>query len=755
MRLVRSDDLFRPTASTRTLFAVRILALAGALAALPAQNAAAQAVRSAPFRPELHSHRVDQPPVIDGLLDDEAWKGAPLETGDWLSYNPLHGDGIPQRTRVWIAHDRDYLYFAFQCDDPEPDRIKTSITRRDNIWADDWVGISLDALGTGQSSYHLMVNPSGVQLDMLNSVAGDEDDSPDYVWDSSARRNQAGYAVEMRLPLQTIRFPGGRNVRMGILFWRRISRTGVSVAWPPLEPGKWVFEKHASLLFDELQPRLPREVIPSTTYARNQSREAPGRWGAVDDKGDAGLSAKYGIRPTVTLEATVNPDFSQVESDAFQVEVNQRFPIFFSEKRPFFMEGAGIFKLAGQGNDNSLQQAVHTRKIVDPIFGAKLTGSTGRLTFGTLSTVDQGPGRNLPSGDPDTGKDGVVNIVRGQYSLGPSNYVGGLATDSEFAGGFNRVVGADLSWRVNSTQRVTGFLLGSSSRAPHAASSRSGVGAQAGYEYSTRRLVLLGYGEHYDRDFEMQTAFINRVGITSGWGYAEYSFYPDKAKYPWVRRISPFSFTQGGRDRIAGGNELLQVSGVRLRLTRQGYLRFDRFDGFESWAGRRFDRARWRAQGEVQLYRWLFADAQHMFGDAVFYDPVAPFQGQIRDFRGGVTLQPSGRFSERLTYRHVSFDRQSTGEQVYDLDIVYSRATYQFSRRFFVRCIAQFDSSRSRVLTDFLSSYELRPGTVFYAGYGSLIEQREYTDSGWVSGRGQYETSQRGLFFKASYLYRF
>ena len=705
-------------------------------------------------KPSLTSHPIQQSPVIDGVLDDDAWRVEPAPTGQWLSYNPLHGEKVPQTTKTWIAHDSNYLYFAFQCDDPDPSAIKTSITRRDNIWSDDWVGISLDALGTGQFSYHLIVNPSGVQLDMLNSASGGEDTSPDYVWDSAGRRNDKGYAVEMRVPLQTIRFRGGPDVRMGILFWRRVSRAGISVAWPPLEPGKWVFEKHAQLSFGDLKARLTREFIPSTTYSRTQLRDAPSQWASADDEGEFGLSGKYGLSSTVTLDATVNPDFSQVESDAFQVEVNQRFPNFFSEKRPFFMEGAGIFNLAGQGNDNSLQAAVHTRRIVDPVFGAKVTGSLGRWAFGTLSALDQAPGRSLPEGDIDTGKDRLFNIVRAQYSLGPSDYVGGLAVDTEFAGGYNRVAGADLSKRVTSTQRVSGFVLASATRAPHTAESKSGIGAQLGYEYSTRTLTLIGFGEHYDQDFQMDTAFINRVGITSGWGYAEYSFYPTRTK-PWLLRISPFSFTQGGRDRNAGGNELLQVTGVRFRFSRQGFVRIDRFDGFERWAGQSFDRGNWRYQGNVQLYRWLSLDGQYFTGNAVYYDEIDPFQGLNRDSRIGFTLQPSGRFSQALSYRRIEFDRKATGERVYDLDLIYSRTTYQFSRQFFIRSILQFDSSRYRVLTDFLASYELRPGTVVYAGYGSLIEKRGFNDGEWAPGLGDYETSQRGLFFKASYLYRF
>ncbi len=198
-------------------------------------------------------------------------RAARLETGTWLSYNPLHGDTIPQTTRVWMAYDADYIYFAFQCDDPDPSGIKTSITRRDNIWSDDWVGVSLDALGTGQISYHLMVNPSGVQLDMLNSVAGGEDESPDYVWDSAGRLNTAGYAVEMRLPLQTIRFRGGprREDGRAVLAPRQPARSVGGMAGP--RAGQvGVRETRLAACSAICSARLPREIIPSTTYSRNQ-----------------------------------------------------------------------------------------------------------------------------------------------------------------------------------------------------------------------------------------------------------------------------------------------------------------------------------------------------------------------------------------------------------------------------------------------------------------------------------------------------
>ncbi len=132
-----------------------------------------------PARPEIRAFRVSRPPTIDGVLDDEAWNQPAVTTTEWLSYNPLHGDTIPQRTTVWVAYDDHNFYFAFKCDDPDPGGIKTSIARRDNAFNDDWVGLGLDSLGTGQLSYHMMVNPSGIQMDLLNSIAGGEDTSPD------------------------------------------------------------------------------------------------------------------------------------------------------------------------------------------------------------------------------------------------------------------------------------------------------------------------------------------------------------------------------------------------------------------------------------------------------------------------------------------------------------------------------------------------------------------------------------------------
>jgi hypothetical protein len=466
----------------------------------------------------------------------------------------------------------------------------------------------------------------------------------------------------------------------------------------------------------------------------------------------------------VTLDATVNPDFSQVESDAFQVQVNQRFPVYFSEKRPFFMEGAGIFTLAGTlSGDQSFFSAVNTRNIIDPIFGAKITGSAGKLNFATLTAFDQAPGETAQPADFGYNRNRVFNVLRGEYAFTPASYVGAIVTDTEFAGTFNRVVGADLSLKLSANQRLTGFALESVSRTapvPGQPQSTDGFGTQVRYAYETKAWTVSSHFEHYDRDFRMDTAFLNRVGDTQGWLYVERDFYPDKDKYPWLRRVQPFSFTQATRDRVQGGDELFSLAGLRLFFTRQGFFRVDYVGGHEPFAGQQFKKHRWRMQSNAQILRWLSFYANADAGDATFYDPAAPYQGRSTDVSGGFNYQPNGQFSQSLDVERVAFDRAATGERVYTVHIVNTKTTYQFTRHFFLRAIAQFDDSKHQVLTDFLSSYELRPGTVFYIGYGSLIEQRAYqTDPTglplWQNGIGSYQTVRRGLFVKASYLLRF
>jgi Domain of unknown function (DUF5916)/Carbohydrate family 9 binding domain-like len=719
------------------------------LAALPAVAAPAE------DRPRLELRRVATPPTIDGRLDDEAWQGTTLPLTEWLTYNPLNGEKLTQQTEVRAGYDERYLYFAFHCVDPEPDKVRSTISRRDSMFDDDWVGLSLDSVGNGQSSYDLFVNPAGVQGDILTTPSAGENSAPDFVWDSAGRRTPEGYDVEMRIPLTTIRFKSGPEVRMGILFWRRVSRLGMSASWPVVPAGRSFLERHAMLVLHDLRRPLTLEVTPSATYSRRQTRATPTSFAPADGSPDAGLTVKYGITSSATLEGTVNPDFSQVESDAFQVQVNQRYPLFFSEKRPFFMEGMGSFELAGVGGDAVMRTAVHTRRIADPLWGAKTTGTAGRVGFGILAAGDEAPGHQL-EGEPNPflGQRRDFFIARSQFSLGRSSYVGGILTDTEFGTGHNRVGGADVSLRFGQ-QGVNGTFLATTTVSPDGRETKSGLGGQATYSFENKRIVVVSQMEHYDRGFQMDTAFLNQVGITQGWTFVAPSFYPDAKKHPWFKRFVPFVFTQYGHDRIQGGGKWIVVPGVRMHFTRQGFLRIDGLVGQEPWVRRTFDIRNVRLIGQAQFTRWLNVYAQATRGRSIFYDEVDPYLGRNRSYSAQVSLQPSARFNQALSYDRVEFNRISDGSRVYTVNVLNTKTTFQLNRHFFLRALVQYDSSRETVLTDLLASWELLPGTVAYAGYGSLIERQDWDGQRFIPAAGSYRTTERGLFFKAAYVHRF
>jgi hypothetical protein len=692
---------------------------------------------------DLRPVRIATPPKLDGILDDEAWSGDPLPLDGWVSYNPMRGEAAEEKTQVWMGYDADALYIAFRCLDTQPEKIRTNISRRDNAFNDDWVGVSLDSSRAGQLAYHLFVNPSGIQMDALQSGSTGEDFAPDWVWQSAGHVGADGWSAEIRVPLENIRFRSGADVRMGVLFWRRLSRTGVSSSWPEMTPGKWVFESNGTVAFDELQSRLLFETIPSATFSGNQARLDESRWNSTRARGDFGVSVKYGITSAITLDATVNPDFSQVESDAFEVEVNQRFPIFFSEKRPFFMEGLGLFNLAGTGGDSTMRTAVHTRKILDPSAGLKLTGAQGRHTFGVLSSTDA-----APPGE----RQRAFTVVREVMNFGRGQYAGLLVSDTEYGNDHNRVVGGDVAFKQGEHFQGNASYLYSTSRTLDGQSSQ-GRGTQASYDYSTRRFTIAGQAEHYDTGFRMDTAFINRVGITRGWQYQALNFYPSHSSYKWIKRINPFVWVSGAEDRNQGGTEIFYLPAVRFNFTRAGYLRVDYGTGHETFAGRTFEIGRMMIDGGAQITRWLNIGGGTQAGPAIFYDSEAPYQGDRRSVNMRIGLQPNAQVNSNTSYSFVTFDNRATGLNVYKVHVLNLRNTYQFTPRFFIRAVAQFDSSRKRVLADFLASYELSPGTVAHAGYGSLFGKGLEALEGVEFER--YTATARALFFKVSYLFHF
>jgi hypothetical protein len=437
--------------------------------------------------------RFDKPPVIDGKMDEDVWKTATVFK-DFSQFRPV--DLVPpsQPTEVRIGYDSKFLYVAFHAFD-EPGKVRATIAKRDAVFEDDWVGIWLDTFNDGRRSYEFIFNPLGVQADAIFTEGVNEDFSVDVVMESKGSITPDGYVVEVAIPFKSLRYEAGKDKKWGLHLLRTIKRlNNEQSTWMPIS------RDNSSLLGQEghitglegLSTERTIEVIPSLTISEagrrvptltpgdraalgNRAPQDTGRFLNKPVEFDPGVTAKFGITPTMTLDFTYNPDFAQVEADATVVTANQRFPIFFDEKRPFFLEGKEIFETP--------LQAVHTRTIVDPDYAVKFSGKRGKNTFGLMLASDNAPG-NLSDEQRDfvldqrnseadrnsllkiLDKNATVGVLRLKHDVGKEGHIGFLATSYNFIDQYNQVAGFDTRYRLNSHTTLTGQVLGSVSHRP-------------------------------------------------------------------------------------------------------------------------------------------------------------------------------------------------------------------------------------------------------------------------------------------------
>jgi hypothetical protein len=706
----------------------------------------------------LQPVRIDSAPVLDGVLDEEVWTGVPICSEDFISYWTVSGEVLPYRTRVWAAYDADNLYFAFSCSDPEPGQMTTSIRSRDNIWEEDWVGLGLDAAGNGQGLYQFYVNPNGIQGDRLYLATTRTDDvSVDWVWYCGARIVDDGYTVEIRVPLRSFRFQSGDEVRMGVTFIRRINRLNLEGTWPEVPVGQSLLGHTQTIGYRGLNSQRKVEILPAFTSGSIQDRLDPDHWTAMDTVNEVGISMKYSLTSSLAAEATLNPDFSQVESDAFQIEVNQRYPLFFTEKRPFFMESGNLFSLSGTSEESNMRTTVHTRYIVDPQWGAKLTGEVGRTTFSLLGAGDESAGREYDAGcNPYPGQNADFLIGRWKRSLGGENYTGVLYSGREWGGSYNRVAGADLFLRFGEYHSISSHVLHSITRQPATDQAVNGNVFHLTWDYRSQPLETQLMLEHFDDDFDMATAYFRRTGFSHLYYYLCPLFYPDPDVFPYIRRLRVFTYGFYRHNWVDELNEYFTQIVINPFMAWNGWFRVDANLNGESWGGVVYHKRFYRFWSGVQFTRWLNVLSVLRIGDAIYYDPVDHYKGDSINWRVQVTLQPTGNFNQFFSYVYETLENPATGRCEYNVHVLQSRTTYQFNEYFFVRALLNYDSHRGVVLTDLLASFTLIPGTVMHLGYGSLHENLEWRDGGWFedSEYGTYYQRSRSIFFKASYLFR-
>ena len=456
---------------------------------------------------------------VDGTLDDAAWDRAAL-LHSFTQYEPVEGVPASQNTEVLVLLDDGAIYFGVRAFDETAAGIRATLGERDEFErSDDYIRFVLDTFNDQRRAYVFSVNPLGVQQDGIWNEGGGGrhrfgppiDDNPDFLWESAGRVTDWGYAVEVRIPLKSLRFPDLDEQSWGLQVIRKISRNGFEESWAPISNNiaNRLTQSGKLTGLQGLDAGLFMEINPVVTGKRLGSfDDEVGAFAREDPDGDFGLNLTYGVTSNLTLDATYNPDFSQVEADAGQIAVNERFALFFPEKRPFFLEGTEIFSLP--------KQLVYTRSIANPIGGAKMTGKMGSWNVGYLGAVDE----SLFGGD-----DAVANILRVRRDVGGSSTVGLLYTDRTVHGDeYNRLAGADARFVL--AQRYTLTLLGSTSF--------TGVpdeGQQVGSLWSAR-IDRAGRGlsfsaeiEDSDDDFKAGSGFIRRTGDTQVQSNLRYSWY--------------------------------------------------------------------------------------------------------------------------------------------------------------------------------------------------------------------------------------
>lgn len=426
--------------------------------------------------------RFDKPPVIDGKLDDEVWKQA-VVLKDFLQVSP--GDNIaPSKpTEMMIGYDARTFYMAFHCYD-EPDKVRATVAKRDEVFGEDNVRIFLDTFNDQRRAYVVGFNPLGVQQDGIMTEGSGTDFSVDIVMESKGMLTPDGWTLEVAIPFKSLRYEAGKGKQWGINAWRNIDRFNDEIdSWMPSSrdiSSQLSQEGHLTGL-EGISTERTLEIIPSLTFSETGTRVNalslaqlaanpnvldPGRILNQPIKAEIGLTAKYGLTPTVTLDLAINPDFAQVEADQTVVTANQRFPIFFEEKRPFFLEGIDIFKTP--------IQAVHTRAIVDPDLAVKLSGKRGRNTFGLLLASDNAPGnftedeRNNPNALPAIqrflDKNAYIGILRLKRDIGTGSNIGILLTSYNFIEKHNQLGGVDGRFKISKQKTFSFQVLGTISR---------------------------------------------------------------------------------------------------------------------------------------------------------------------------------------------------------------------------------------------------------------------------------------------------
>ena len=721
--------------------------------------------------------RFERPPVIDGRLDEAVWANAARLDG----FRQVHpGDNLDpsQPTTVLIGYDRRALYLAFRADDASG-MVRATLARRDAIADDDVVGVYLDTFHDHRRAYYIFFNPYGIQADgIYTEGAAAPDLTVDLVIESRGIVDAGGYTVEAAIPFASLRYRSGEAPMWGLHVQRFIRRDrNEQISWMPLSRDRSSLLDQAGQIgaFEPVGEGRPLEVIATGVATRSGVSTAAGfQDGEVDP--EPGLTASFGLTPTTTAAFTANPDFAQVEADQLVLTVNQRFPIFFEEKRPFFLEGIDAFQTP--------IPIIHTRTIVSPGYAAKLTGKQRATTVGVLAAAD-GPAKAA---------------VRLKHDVGHESTVGGAVTAFRDGARFSNLVSVDTRLRLSAKTVFTAQLAGTFAemafRDAAAGGSRQRYGSGLGYytklERRSRHTVVGVTASGLSPDYRAELGFTRRVNINAVALQTTYTSEPRTQARLISWSATNITFAQW--DWQGRANLVYVYPQLQMNFRRQTYVKLLAFRDFErlfedefgarrgsgragAFSGENERSTSWEgyvlqagsAPTEALAFTVTLSSSWDVFdydfgagpkfprvSPAALADPNAPLDpgpATSHSVGGDITWRPIDALRTSIDASRNTLTRNDTQLTAYDATLVSWRTTYQFTRFVFIRLRTDWDSASATLRGQYLFGWTPHPGTAIYAGYNDVatIDGFDRISGAPVPG---FRRTGRTLFVKVSYLLR-
>src|SRR5213593_100993 len=701
--------------------------------------------------------KVSRAPRLDDFVNEKP-REAEVSVTDFRQREPVDGYPASQNTIAYLSYDEKNLYVVFVCKEA-PDKIRARMAQREEISDDDQVSVYLDTFHDRQHAYVFSTNPLGIQQDgTFTEGLGPDYTTFDTLWHSKGKLTQDGFVVWIAVPFKSIRFADALGQTWGVALSRSILHNNENSFWPYITQRENSFVKQFAALegLKDISTGHNVQIIPYGAFTRSDQTNAQNTVIRSYER-RRGLDAKVVLGDRVSVDTTFNPDFSEIESDQPQVTINQRFEVFFPEKRPFFTENATLFQTP--------LNLFFSRRIADPEFGSRLTGKLGRWSVAALAAND----RSANSSAVTTRFGAEVGVARVSREIGERSSVGVLALSRDFASTSSRVFSLDARINIATNWSLTAQTARSYDKGTDE-NQRSGPSYFGALSHVGQHFTYSTTYTDVSPDFRSPLGFIPRVDIRQSGQYLSYLWRPQGHK------VISFGPAWTGMVNVARRGQVQDwYSAADFKVVLKGptELTVQRSESFERFSARDFRKEAINASFSTAWVKWIGISAFYQQGTTINYSPAngqLPFLAGAQMATFATTLRPAARIRSEHLYiysRLVTLPTSGPKGTIFNNHIIRWKTNFQFSRALSFRTIIDYTALLSNTslfatpkyttLTgDVLLRYLLNPGTALYIGYNTRYEE---TNTGTLAPAGIASLLSRPvgrqLFAKVSYLVRF